>query len=108
MPTYLYQCTQCEQVDEHFFKYADKPESTECTACKGPTKTKITMPNTMGVRKKDGVATGAMPDGVTGFKGRGWDKIKKANKYQQLAYNQPVDSPERKEIEREVKELKKI
>lgn len=102
------QCNHVSQEEWIDSKDWDTPQNCPECGTEGSFIRQFAMPMIMGVSRKNGEPVGAMPDGAVGVKGKGWDKIKKANKFTQLAYNLPVDSSERKEIEKEVKQLKKL
>lgn len=92
MPNYSYQCTQCDSVTEEFYKYSERPDTTQC-ACGGVANHTITA---VGLMVKEAY--------LDGTRRKGWADMKEASKLNKEIGKQKDDAS-KKQIASQIRRL---
>ena len=92
MPTYTYQCRECESFTEDFFKFSDRPDTITC-ACGAVADHTITA---VGLMTKEAY--------LDGTKRKGFQDLKEASKLNRLS-NIQKDGESKRQIASEIRRM---
>lgn len=92
MPTYTYECRECESFTEDFYKFSDRPDTITC-ACGAVADHTITA---VGLMTKEAY--------LDGTKRKGWGDMKEASKLNKES-NVSKDAESRKQIASEIRKM---